>query len=246
MKRAIISTFIFSVFLAFKGASAVPLEPEKLNQTVLDMLKNLLTDNEVYTSKHNETYFKNFQESQHPRSVIVSCSDSRFHVHSIDTTPDNDIFIIRNIGNQLNNNLGSIDYAIKHLHTPVLVIVGHSGCGAVKAATVGIQGLESTIQQELRNLKVPIKKVSPTKEEWATNIEANLDNQVKQAMTHYATEIGSGTLVVVGAVYNFHNPSNQNNGELTILSINGQKDPALISKVLQLAKERGVYPAAGK
>jgi carbonic anhydrase len=107
-------------------------------------------DNDDFMGSHNASYFANFQTAQHPRATIVMCSDSRGQTTSIDYTPDNDLFMVRNIGNSFQNNKGSVEYGVLHLHTPILMIIGHSECGAVKAVHSGIQGtLEPDIQKEL-------------------------------------------------------------------------------------------------
>ncbi len=117
---------------------------------VKGLIKNIIKDNDDFMGSHNASYFANFQTSQHPRATIVMCSDSRGQTTSIDYTPDNDLFMVRNIGNSFKNNKGSVEYGVLHLHTPILMIIGHSECGAVKAVHSGIQGtLEPDIQKEL-------------------------------------------------------------------------------------------------
>ena len=90
-----------------------------------------LADNESYRQK-GDKYFQAFVKTQTSRATFVSCADSRVHSHAWDQTPDSDDFIIRNIGNQVKNAHGSVEYRIEHLKTPLLIIVGHTGCGAVR------------------------------------------------------------------------------------------------------------------
>ena len=91
--------------------------------------------------------FAEYRDSQKPRATVVTCSDSRVHTSAFDETPENDVFMIKNIGNQLENAEGSVEYGVEHLNTPVLFVVGHTGCGAVKAAMEG----------ELSKLSKPVR-----------------------------------------------------------------------------------------
>jgi len=71
---------------------------------------------------------------QHPYATIVSCSDSRVVPEYIFDADMGEIFIVRTAGNIVDRiSLGSIEYGCEHLHTPVLIVLGHEGCGAVKA-----------------------------------------------------------------------------------------------------------------
>ena len=97
-------------------------------------LRELVKDNAAFVRGHDPKYFKPFADGQKPRATLVTCSDSRVQSHAFDASPDNDLFTIRNIGNQIATAAGSVQYGVEHLKTPLLVILGHSGCGAVKAA----------------------------------------------------------------------------------------------------------------
>ena len=72
---------------------------------------------------------------QHPYAVVVSCSDSRVIPEAIFSTGIGDLFVIRTAGNTIDKcTLGSIEYAVSHLGCRLVVILGHTGCGAVTAA----------------------------------------------------------------------------------------------------------------
>ena len=75
---------------------------------------------------------------QHPYAIVVCCSDSRVIPEKIFSAEIGDLFVIRVAGNVLDNHqIGSIEYAAGHLHCPYIVILGHTGCGAVSAALHG-------------------------------------------------------------------------------------------------------------
>jgi len=100
---------------------------------VRKFLKHVFDGNAKYASRTSDKYFLTHSEEQKPRATVVTCSDSRVQSESFHSDPTNDLFFIRNIGNQIESTQGSVAYGIYHLHTPILLIVGHSQCGAVKA-----------------------------------------------------------------------------------------------------------------
>ena len=75
---------------------------------------------------------------QSPKAIILSCSDSRVGPELIFDQSLGDIFVVRTAGNVADAvALGSIEYAVDHLHSPLLVVLGHQRCGAVSAACAG-------------------------------------------------------------------------------------------------------------
>jgi carbonic anhydrase len=73
-------------------------------------------------------------QGQHPFAVVLSCSDSRVPVELIFDQGIGDLFVVRVAGNvAATDEIGSLEYAVDHLNTPVVVVLGHSQCGAVTA-----------------------------------------------------------------------------------------------------------------
>jgi carbonic anhydrase len=78
------------------------------------------------------------QNAQHPFAVILSCSDSRVPPELIFDQGLGDLFVIRVAGNIVaDDGLGSIEYAVEHLHTKLILVLAHEKCGAVSAAVEG-------------------------------------------------------------------------------------------------------------
>jgi carbonic anhydrase len=72
---------------------------------------------------------------QHPFAVVLACADSRVAPELLFDTGLGDLFTVRVAGNLLNDeNVASIEYAVEHLHVPLVVVLGHERCGAVAAA----------------------------------------------------------------------------------------------------------------
>lgn len=87
-----------------------------------------------------ETRQKLAYEGQHPFAVVLTCADSRVPPEIIFDQGLGDLFVIRVAGNVPDTlQIASVEYAIEHLETPLVVVLGHTQCGAVKA-TVESQG----------------------------------------------------------------------------------------------------------
>ena len=75
------------------------------------------------------------ENGQHPYAVVICCSDSRVIPELIFDASIGDLFVIRTAGNVLDKQqFGSIEYAVEHLHCKEVLMLGHTGCGAVGAA----------------------------------------------------------------------------------------------------------------
>ena len=90
-------------------------------------------------------------EGQHPHAIVVCCSDSRVVPEHIFSAGLGELFVIRVAGNVLDKHqLGSIEYAAAHLHCRLVLVLGHTGCGAVGAAlSGGGEGMISYITDEI-------------------------------------------------------------------------------------------------
>ena len=95
------------------------------------------------------------ENGQKPYAIVVTCSDSRVIPESIFNAGIGELFVIRVAGNVIDNNqLGSIEYAAGHLGSPLVVVMGHSHCGAVGAAIGG--GAENFISYITDEIKKAI------------------------------------------------------------------------------------------
>lgn len=75
------------------------------------------------------------EQGQKPCAVILTCADSRVPPEHIFHAGLGELFVIRNAGNLMGYySLGSVEYAVQHLNAPLVVVMGHTGCGAVHAA----------------------------------------------------------------------------------------------------------------
>ena len=233
----------FIVPFAWEAAKDEPLAQTRA------FLADVLTDNQTYM-EHGDKFFAAFADKQTPRATIVTCADSRVHTPAWDVTPENDDFMIRNIGNQVENAEGSIEYGVDHLRTPLLLVIGHTGCGAVKAAMGDVSKLSAPIQKELEHIHLPKPTAGKSPEAaWAEAVIANVNNQVEVALKHFGKDVQAGQLTVVGAVYDFRNDLLQGAGKLAIVNVNGNSEPERMTAFVEAVsgkKEDGKEGKDGK
>ena len=118
---------------------------KKGNSSYLTAEKN---SGDISPAIRKQTYL----HGQHPYAVIVTCADSRVIPENIFSAGIGELFVIRAAGNVIDNvQLGSIEYAVEHLGSPLVVVLGHSNCGAVGAAVNGQPaGFVKFITDEIR------------------------------------------------------------------------------------------------
>lgn len=119
---------------------------------------------------------------QVPFASILCCADSRVPPEILFDQGLGDLFVLRVAGNVLNSNLlASLEYAAEHLHTPLVLVLGHKRCGAVKAALEALATQAEApgyIQSLVNALRPPVQAVLP-----ATD-EAALDRAIRLNVTH--------------------------------------------------------------
>ena len=110
--------------------------------TAAEAMERLTAGNRKYVASREltadvspETLLHAQQNGQQPYAIIVTCSDSRVIPELIFSAGIGDLFVIRVAGNVIDpHQLGSIEYAAEHLGTGLIVVLGHTHCGAVEAA----------------------------------------------------------------------------------------------------------------
>lgn len=191
------------------------------------MIENIVRTNMTFvqnTIKDRE-YFANFKNEQTPRAIIIGCSDSSFQLHALDERPENDIFVLRNFGNHANSR-GDLDYAVHHLNVPLIIVIGHTACDAIKLVTKikGLEGLEERIVKTVQNIRIDKKSHTPTDQLVNENVAYNVMAQATDLTYAYSQKVRSGELLVLGAVYDLYNDYKKGTGKLVFISVNGKDD----------------------
>jgi len=179
-----------------------------------EALKRLLEGNKRYVSGHakgpNRSSARRAElaKAQHPIAVVVSCSDSRVPPELLFDQGFGDVFVVRTAGNIVDSiELGSIEYAVDHLGTKLVLVLGHERCGAVTAA---LQGGEAP-----GNIKSVVDAIKPAIEKGKARhtghgelldscIIANVKQvaeKIRKAAPILSEKVEDGMLKVVGAYY---------------------------------------------
>jgi carbonic anhydrase len=179
-----------------------------------EALERLREGNKRFASGNANTRLSNSQarraeliDAQAPFAVIVACSDSRVPVELLFNQGLGDLFVIRVAGNIVApSQIGSVEFAASNLGTRLVVVLGHSNCGAVDATLK-----ELSQEQETRspNLQSIVNRIRPALEvldnpSLRDAVAANVRNSVEQ-LRHGSDIleklIDSGDLTVIGAEY---------------------------------------------
>jgi len=138
------------------------------------------------------------RNGQKPFAVVIACSDSRVVPEIFFDQKPGSIFIIRNAGNIADATvLGSIEYAVEHLGSKLVVVCGHSKCGAVEAACSG--------RELTPNLKFIVERIKP-----AIDCDGNVDKSIINNVKLMVEQIKADEIVqkpgvtVIGAYYDVH------------------------------------------
>jgi carbonic anhydrase len=120
--------------LHFSSETTPPISPEQAQQRLADGNQRFVAGQLEHPRQDKERRRETLT-GQHPFAVVLTCSDSRLSPEILFDQGIGDLFVIRNAGNVLDEIVeGSIAYAVEHLHAPLVVVLGHSRCGAVTAA----------------------------------------------------------------------------------------------------------------
>jgi len=183
-----------------------------------EALRQLLAGNERFSKgrpanpRRRPEDFRALAEAQDPAAVIVSCSDSRVAPEIVFDVGVGDVFVVRVAGNVVSGSgasvKGSIEYAVAELGVPLIVVMGHSGCGAVKAAIKHIDAkdaLPGAIHDLVELIKPAVaRSKGGTGDPLDRAIRANVAMGVERLQglePIVAVRVKEGTVKVVGAVY---------------------------------------------
>lgn len=167
MKKNIM-LFVFTLIYLLTGIALASSEisfisPDEALKKLMDGNKNYVANKLTNSSRCDAAVRKSLANSQKPYAIVLSCSDSRVPPEIIFDKGLGEIFVIRVAGNVPDPVvLGSIEYAAEHLGTPLIMVLGHKRCGAVKA-TIEAKG-KSTGS---RNIDAIVKTIAAS-----TNIAA--------------------------------------------------------------------------
>lgn len=176
-------------------------------QLLVDGNKRFVSGNVLKKDLSNTRRENLFTNGQKPFAVIVSCSDSRVPPEILFDQALGDLFIVRTAGNVLDPvGMGSVEYGVEHLKAPLLVVMGHEACGAVKATVEGgtAPGSIGAIVKKIRPSVDKAKAAGATEKDiyektTDENIKATIADLEKSPVVKELVE--AGHLKIVGAKY---------------------------------------------
>ena len=183
-----------------------------------EILRGLIAGNERFATgqaqgpRRRPEEFIPLAEGQAPLAVIVGCADSRVPPEVVFDQGVGDLFVVREAGNVVSGAgavvKGSIEYAVVELGVPVIVVLGHTSCGALKAALKHIEAhdqLPGSIGELVKILRPAVTSVKGKPGDPLDNaIRANVELGVQRLKTLkpiVATAVAQKRLRVVGGVY---------------------------------------------
>jgi carbonic anhydrase len=133
-----------------------------------EVWRQLLEGNDRFV--RDVTWVRNFPrlrksliEGQNPKAAVLCCSDSRVPPYILFDHSLGDLFVVRTAGLVLGpGSLGSLEYAVAHLHVPLLVVKGHESCGAVTAAVTNPDLEEGQITTVVRKIAPSVNQARQT------------------------------------------------------------------------------------
>jgi len=191
-------------------------KPSSPSYSAAEALDRLKEGNERFM--RGEAHFPTVQKEvlaglakgQHPYATILGCSDSRVPPELVFDAGFGELFVIRVAGNVLGESIfGTLQYAAAHLHTPLFVVLGHEGCGAVEAALASkFQGAEQKrrIEVLLENILPALEGLDPAQPSdvlMHQAVEANIRGTMAEIFKtpEAQARLAEGEMKLVGAVY---------------------------------------------
>ncbi|MCR5227353.1 MAG: carbonic anhydrase [Eubacterium sp.] len=178
-----------------------------MNKENEKVLERLIKGNDIYIEENQNAgdvslpiRQKTAREGQHPYAIVITCSDSRVIPDAIFSAGIGELFVIRVAGNVLDNHqLGSIEYAFSHLDANVIVMLGHTKCGAISAAQQAHGGTDKFIKYIIDDITEAIGSETDDYKATVLNVKHGV-NIIEKAFRDHP-DIEDGELDVLGAVY---------------------------------------------
>jgi carbonic anhydrase len=191
------------------------------NSEIEQALQKLIEGNKRFSSSkqshpnQDREHRQGLAKGQKPFAVIVGCSDSRIPPEIIFDQGLGDLFVIRVAGNIVDDvALGSIEYAVDHLGAQLIVVLGHSKCGAVTATVQGgaVHGHIKSIVQAIEPAIDPARKEPGDLTDNTIKANARLvASQIQSSQPILSELVSNGKITVLSAYYDIEN------GEVHIL-----------------------------
>ncbi len=203
-----------------------------------ELISEMIEENTGFIQSIGPSKYDGLMDKQSPKITLLTCADSRVPVNVLRKDTINNVFSIENIGNQMKTSEGSVDYGVLHLKTPLLVVLGHTDCGAIKACFNDFSNETKGIVRELEFLSDGLAEMDNSFSKDDPNridkySELNVDYQVGYAVEKYEKLVESGDLAVIGMIMDFKGVYGGEKGKVYIINFNGEKSAEMINKKMK-------------
>ena len=222
------------LLLLTASAGASEISPDMALQLLQEGNARFVTGQSIHPNQDAARRLVTSTLGQKPFATILACSDSRVPVEILFDQGIGDLFVVKVAGNVADTDeIGSMEYGVDHLGTPVLVVLGHTLCGAVTAVTRGDE-VHGSIPQLVDNIVPALESVRHAHPELEGSelvvavIEANVWQSIADILRRspaIAARVAMGEVAVVGAMYDIRS------GEVRFLGPHPQQ-AELIPQVL--------------
>lgn len=190
--------------------SAQAITPDEATTRLKDGNGRFVAGESTHTRINSARLLETTSGGQHPFATIIACSDSRVPVETVFDQGVGDLFVVRVAGNVCDTDeVGSIEYGVDHLATPVFVVLGHRNCGAVTAVVTGAE-LHGSIPALVDNI-IPAAHRAKSKGAGMEhndlialavkeNVWQSIDDLFKRSPVS-RERVKNGKLKVIGAIY---------------------------------------------
>ena len=173
----------------------------------IDQKKRLVDGNTLFMRSVDPRHLKQLATGQHPFYAILACSDSRVDPARIFSLDLGDAFVVRSVGNTVADAvaLGSLEYAVEHLHVKGIIVLGHTGCGAVRAAVSPDGSEPARLRAVLKDIEKAKYRLPADQQNDLNRIaENNVRLQLKAiegGSTIISRKLLDGSVHMFGAIY---------------------------------------------
>lgn len=213
MRNRLLVTLILAIGLAataFASSSAPGLPADEALQLLKDGNTRFVSGQSTHPRQGQDRRQETAKGGQHPVATIVGCSDSREPLELIFDQGVGDLFVVRVAGNVSGaDELGSVEYGVGHLGTTLIVVLGHTSCGAVTAAVQNakVGGNIPALINQIKPAVAKAKAWNPTasgedllNKAIKANVWLSMENMLRKS--HEVREyVKDGKAMLVGGIY---------------------------------------------
>ena len=177
-------------------------------KSLKDGNERFVADKQMHPSQGAQ-YRASLVSAQHPTAVLFGCGDSRVAAEIIFDQGLGDMFVVRTAGHVIDSSvLGSIEYAVHILNVPLIVVLGHDGCGAVKAALDAVDHgnipegfIRSVVERVTPSILMGRNEGLTTVDELETRHVIETGSLLMQRSKIIANRVKEGRLAIAGVTY---------------------------------------------